>query len=80
MDSGWVIRNIALVSYNIVGVLIKEISLLFWVLEKGKTFTKWILIGKAEDVWDKSDNDTVGETIITKKLLGLVSLMFSAGR
>ena len=68
MDSGWVMRNIALVSYNIVGVLIKEITLLFWVLEEGKTLTKWILIGKAEDACDKSENDTVQETIITEKL------------
>ena len=29
MDSGRVMRNNALVSYNIVGVIIKEITLLF---------------------------------------------------
>ena len=41
-----------LVSYiNIIGVVIKEITVnTSWEVEQGKTFIKWILIGKTEDV------------------------------
>ena len=43
MQRGWGMQNNALV---------RKYSTL-WELEQGKTFSKWILIGKAEDVCSK---------------------------